>query len=64
LQGRSLIRDVNYIGAYMRIYPPALRLRASDSPEDYFRNAASLRGLANKALSDAAADDLIRDSEN
>lgn len=64
LQGRSLVRDVNYIGAYMRIYPPALRLRASDTLEDYFNNAASLRGLANKALSDALADDLIKDSES
>jgi hypothetical protein len=63
LQGRSLVRDVNYIGAYMRIYPPALRLRSSDTLEDYFNTAGSLRGLASKALADAIADEPTKDKD-
>ena len=64
LQGRALVRDVNYIGAYMRIYPPALRLRPSDALEEYFNTAASLRGRASKALADALADEPTRDGES
>jgi hypothetical protein len=55
---------VNYIGAYMRIYPPALRLRPSDTLDDYFNKAASLRDGADKRLTDALANEARKDGEN
>lgn len=64
LQGHYQLRDVNYIDAYMRVYPPALRLRGSDKLEDYFSRAASLRGLANERLADILADEPTADGEN
>jgi hypothetical protein len=63
LQMRSQVRDVNHIGAYMRIYPPALRLRPSDKLEDYFSKATLLRGLADQRLIDAIADDPVSDGD-
>jgi hypothetical protein len=61
---RDQIRDVNYIGARIRIYPPALRLRSSDALEDYFSRAASLHELANKRLTDALANEPRKSGEN
>lgn len=40
---RTQMRDVNAIGARLRIYPPALRVRPADSMETFFRDAAGLR---------------------
>src|SRR5262249_14829136 len=57
LHGRYQVRDVNHIGAHVRIYPPGLRLRASDTLEGFFDKAASLRELAGKRLADALADE-------
>jgi FHA domain len=48
LQDRYQARDVNFIGQGVRIYPPALRLRAAESVDDYFRKAFALRALADK----------------
>jgi hypothetical protein len=63
-QERYQVRDVNHIGARMRIYPSALRLRPSDKLEDYFNRAAALRELANKRLADALADEPGNDGDN
>ena len=63
LQMRSQIRDVNHIGAYMRIYPPALRLRPSEKLEDYFNKASLLRDRADQRLSEALAGEAIQDGE-
>jgi hypothetical protein len=63
LQERYRVRDVNHIGARMRIYPPALRLRGSETVEDYFKSAATLRTLADKRLIDALANDPAYDDK-
>ena len=63
LQERYRVRDVNHIGARMRIYPPALRLRGSETVEDYFKRAATLRTLADKRLIDALANDPAYDDK-
>jgi hypothetical protein len=62
-EARDRVRDVNHIGASRRIYPPALRLHASDKLEDYFNRAAALRDLADRRLADALADDPGTDGE-
>ena len=64
LQTRDQVRDVNHIGAYMRIYPPALRLRPSDKLEDYFNKAALLQELADRKLTEALEHDQIMDDES
>jgi hypothetical protein len=64
LQMRAQVRDVNFIGAYMRIYPPSLRLRPSDKVEDYFSKATLLRELADQRLTDAVADDPVLDGDD
>jgi hypothetical protein len=64
LQARYQVRDVNYIGARMRIYPPALRLRASDALEDFFNRAARLREFADRRLTEALANEPGKDAEN
>jgi FHA domain len=63
-QAHDRVRDVNHIGARMRIYPPALRLRAADKLEDYFNQANALRERADKRLADALADEPGNDGEN
>ena len=63
LQERYRVRDVNHIGARMRIYPPSLRLRGSETVEDYFKSAATLRTLADKRLIDALANDPAYDDK-
>ena len=55
---------MNHIDARMRIYPPALRLRAADKLDDYFNKANALRERANKRLADALADEPGSDGEN
>jgi FHA domain-containing protein len=64
LQERSQVRDVNYVGTRLRIYPPGLRLLPSESLEDYFTRTTSLRALADKRLADALADEPGKDGEN
>jgi hypothetical protein len=64
LQVRAQVRDVNHIGGYMRIYPPALRLRPSDKLEDYFNKAAQLEERAAQKLTEALDDDPIADDDN
>jgi hypothetical protein len=64
LQERYQVRDVNYIGASRRIYPPALRLHPSDKLEDYFDRATALRDLANRRLADALANEPGADGDN
>jgi len=63
-QAHDQVRDVNHIDARMRIYPPALRLRAADKLDDYFNKANALRERANKRLADALADEPGSDGEN
>lgn len=67
VQERSQMRDVNYIGTGLRIYPPALRLTGAVTVDNYFATAAQLRGAADKKRkamptdedeSDAADDDI------
>ncbi len=53
LQVRNQARNVNYIGGPVRIYPPELRLRASDSVEDFFKSGEALREAADKTLANA-----------
>jgi hypothetical protein len=64
LQTRAQVRDVNHIGAYMRVYPPALRLRPSAELEDYFSKAALLQELADRRLTEALEHDQVSDDEN
>jgi FHA domain-containing protein len=64
MQDRSQVRDVNLIGARMRIYPPAFRLRPSDTLEDYFKRAATLHEAASKRLTEALATEPGPDGEN
>lgn len=48
VQERLQTRDVNYIGASLRIYPPALRLSGAADINSYFQAAAALREAADK----------------
>ena len=57
VQERQQMRDVNHISASLRIYPPALRLRAAGSVDDYFQRAAGLRDAADKKRKATRADD-------
>ncbi len=57
LQERQQMRDVNHIATSVRIYPPALRVRAAGSLEAYFLGAAALRDAANKSRDAMRADD-------
>ena len=61
LQERSQRRNVNYIGEAVRIYPPILRLRASITVGDYFRNSAALRQAADSKLASALANEAADD---
>jgi hypothetical protein len=63
LQERYRIRDVNYIPARMHIYPPAVRLRPSETMENYFKSLEGLRERANTKLIDALANDPNKDDE-
>jgi len=64
LQERYQVRNVNYIGARMRIYPPSLRLQPSETPANYFKRASGLREIASRRLIDALANDPQKDDEN
>lgn len=57
LQQRGQSRDVNYIGGNLRIYPPALRLRAAGDSQAFFENAAKLRDAADKKRKATRADE-------
>ncbi len=57
VQERQQMRDVNHIGTSLRIYPPALHLRAAGSIDDYFQRAATLREAADKKRKATRADD-------
>jgi hypothetical protein len=48
VQDRAQIRDVNYIGAGLRIYPPALHLSAANTQDAFFDKAMTLREAADK----------------
>ncbi|MBO0764473.1 MAG: FHA domain-containing protein [Hyphomicrobiaceae bacterium] len=63
IEERSRTRDVNYIGARMRIYPPALMLRAPNTLEDFFNRAPDLREFADKRLAEAVANEPGTDAE-
>ena len=63
VQERYQTRNVNYIPARMHIYPPAVRLRPSDTMENYFKGLEGLRELANSRLIDALANDPNKDDE-
>ncbi|NNE23767.1 MAG: FHA domain-containing protein [Rhizobiales bacterium] len=45
---RSAAQNVNAVGAFMRIYPPGLRLRTAAPPDTYFDDLADLRKTAEK----------------
>ena len=63
LQERYQTRNVNYIPARMHIYPPAVRLRPSDTMANYFKGLEGLRELANSRLIDALANDPNKDDD-
>jgi hypothetical protein len=61
---RELARDVDYIGAKLRIYPPELRLRSSAPVEAFFQgDAAGLRGRADQKRAELPAFDGTPDSK-
>ena len=51
------MRDVNHIGTSLRIYPPALRLRAAEPVEDFFRDISELRAEADGRRAATPVDD-------
>ncbi len=57
VQERQQMRDVNHIGASLRIYPPALHLSTAGSIDDYFQSAAALRAAADAKRKATRADD-------
>lgn len=57
VQERLQTRDVNYIGASLRIYPPALRLSGAATIDSYFQTAAALRESADKKSKATRADE-------
>lgn len=57
VQERLQMRDVNYIGASLRIYPPTMRVRDAGSMENYFQTASSLRDAADKKRKATHADE-------
>lgn len=57
VQERQQMRDVNHIGASLRIYPPALHLRAAGSIDEYFQHAQALRAEADRKRKATRADD-------
>jgi hypothetical protein len=61
LQVRSQTRNVNFIGEFERIYPPMLRLRASETVEGYFGNSGALKQAADAKLANAIANDASDD---
>jgi hypothetical protein len=61
LEVRSHTRNVNFIGESERIYPPTLRLRASDTVEGYFGNSGALKQAADAKLANAIANDATDD---
>lgn len=61
IQSRNQERNVNYIGINEQLYPPALRLRAAVSVQDYFERAARLQAHADSRRK-AIADDDVSDS--
>jgi hypothetical protein len=61
---RELARDVDYIGAKLRIYPPELRLRSGAPVETFFqRDAAGLRGRADQKRAELPAFDSAPDAK-
>lgn len=58
---RYFARDVNYIDAQHRIYPPAIRMRMAGSVEDYFKRAGTLRTAADAKRDALQADDAVDD---
>lgn len=48
VQERLQTRDVNYIGAGLRVFPPAFRLTGAGTVEAYFQKAAGLREASDK----------------
>jgi FHA domain len=61
LDERSRRRNVNNIGEAVRIYPPILRLRGSNTVDDYFRNCAALQQAADGKLASALANEAADD---
>jgi hypothetical protein len=57
LEMRSQTRNVNYVGGPVRVYPPSLRLRASETVAGFFTDAGELRQAADKKLANARAND-------
>jgi hypothetical protein len=61
---RELARDVDYIGAKLRIYPPELRLRPGAPVEAFFQgDAAGLRARADQKRAELPAFDGTPDSK-
>jgi hypothetical protein len=58
------MRDVNYIGASLRIYPPALRVRSAKPVETYFRDVAELRGKADARRAAMPVDDEANEAKD
>ena len=54
---RQQMRDVNHIGASLRIYPPSLRLRAAGTVEDFFQSTAALQEAADNKRKSTGADE-------
>jgi pSer/pThr/pTyr-binding forkhead associated (FHA) protein len=54
---RSTNRNVNYVEAPLRIYPPGVRLLAAGSSADYFTAARSLRTAADRKMKGTPLED-------
>jgi hypothetical protein len=57
VQLRQQMRNVNYIEAGLRIYPPALRATSGSSLDDFFKQAAQLRASADAKRKATQADE-------
>ncbi len=57
VQARNLERNVNHIAVREQVYPPALRLRAAGSVEQYFAAGAKLKEEADKKRRAIPVDD-------
>jgi hypothetical protein len=57
VQERLQRRDVNHIGASLRVYPPSLRWISAGTVDSYFERAAGLREAADKKRKATRADE-------
>ena len=63
LAERSVVRDVNNIATRQRIFPPALRLSAADTMDNYFKRVTALREAADSRRKALVADEAAEDGK-